>query len=54
MRNRNWKLVSMRGEPLQLFDLAADVGEKNDLASQKPEVIKVARASGLRLIRLIP
>lgn len=38
IRHEDWKLVQTRsGEPLMLFDLANDPGEKNDLASKMPE-----------------
>src|SRR5207244_3431206 len=40
VRNGNWKLVKMNSQPAQLFDLAVDIGEKTDLAAQKPEVEK--------------
>jgi arylsulfatase A-like enzyme len=38
----NWKLVKIALLPgkTELFDLAADPGEKNDLAAQNPEVVR--------------
>jgi arylsulfatase A-like enzyme len=39
VRKGNWKLVQ-RGGSAELYDLAADLGEKTDLAAQKPEVVK--------------
>jgi len=38
VRAGDWKLVSQRGR-IELFDLARDTGEQNDLAKQKPEKI---------------
>jgi arylsulfatase A-like enzyme len=40
IRDGNEKLVHTRAEGLQLYDLAADVSEKNNLAAEKPEVVK--------------
>jgi arylsulfatase A-like enzyme len=40
VRSGNYKLVKFKGEPDKLFDLSQDPGEKNDLTSQKPEVVK--------------
>jgi arylsulfatase A-like enzyme len=37
MRQEDWKLVCGYGKP-QLFDLARDPGEANDLSQQKPEL----------------
>ena len=38
-----WKAVQLDlasgGDPIQLFDIAADISEKNDVAAQHPEVI---------------
>jgi arylsulfatase A-like enzyme len=38
VREGTWKLVRAQNKPAELFDLAADVGETRDLASEKPEV----------------
>jgi arylsulfatase A-like enzyme len=36
----NWKALRHdAGEPLELYDLVADVGEKNNIAKQHPEVV---------------
>jgi arylsulfatase A-like enzyme len=48
VRNPQWHLVSANGgaEPQwELFDLKADYGEKNDVASQHPEVVKQLAAA---------
>jgi len=36
----NWKWVDMGGGSGGLFDLDADIGEKNDLSAERPEVLK--------------
>jgi arylsulfatase A-like enzyme len=36
----NWKWVDMEEEGGGLFDLSNDIGEKNDLSTQHPEVLK--------------
>ncbi|MEZ5356445.1 MAG: sulfatase [Bryobacteraceae bacterium] len=38
VRSGRWKLVDNQGR-VELFDLDKDVGEKNDLAAQKPDVV---------------
>ncbi len=35
-----WKLVRNAGQPDELFNLSSDVGEKNDLATAEPAVVK--------------
>jgi len=45
MRHGNYKLVVERGKPethgqVHLFDLAKDLSESNNLASQEPERVK--------------
>lgn len=41
VRMDNWKaLRSGLDQPLQLYDLKADIGEKNDAAAQHPQVVK--------------
>jgi arylsulfatase A-like enzyme len=51
LRSGNWKLLvkkprrnNARKVQLHLFDLAKDVGEKNDLAQAKPEIVKELQA----------
>jgi arylsulfatase A-like enzyme len=39
VREGNWKLVSEDGAKAQLFDLAKDIGESNDLAEREPAVL---------------
>jgi arylsulfatase A-like enzyme len=38
MRAGDWKLVRIKGQPDELYDLAADIGEARNLADTKPEV----------------
>ncbi len=40
VRKGNWKLVVAGATPPQLFDLSKDIAEANDLAAQKPDVVK--------------
>jgi arylsulfatase A-like enzyme len=40
IRKGDWKLVKIGAEPLQLFDLARDIGETTDQASRRPDVVK--------------
>ncbi len=39
VRAGKWKLVSVKGT-LELYDLSADVGEKNDVFKQNPDVVE--------------
>jgi hypothetical protein len=41
-RYRNWKWVNSEAGS-GLFDLAADIGEKNDLSVEKPEVLRMMK-----------
>ena len=38
-RIRNWKLIQIGGKA-KLYDLATDIGEKKDLAAEKPDVVR--------------
>jgi len=38
MREGDWKLVRLKGQPDELYDLAADIGEAQNLAAAMPEV----------------
>lgn len=38
VRKGDWKLIVVKGEP-RLYNLAEDIGEKNDLAAQYPEKV---------------
>jgi arylsulfatase A-like enzyme len=40
LRMGDWKAIrSQAGEPLELYDLKTDVGEKQDVAEKNPEVV---------------
>jgi arylsulfatase A-like enzyme len=40
VRAGNWKaVIPGTGQPVALYDLSADEGESNDLASQRPEIV---------------
>jgi arylsulfatase A-like enzyme len=43
IRSGDWKLLAMAGDP-ELYDLAHDIGEKNNLAASKPEKVRELRA----------
>lgn len=45
MREGNLKLVKIKGQPAELYDLDQDIGEKDDLAEKKPELVKKLAAS---------
>ncbi|HUT01928.1 MAG TPA: arylsulfatase, partial [Phycisphaerae bacterium] len=45
VRKGNWKLVSARGGPWELYDMDADRTELNDLAQAKPQL--AAELAGL-------
>ena len=40
IRKGDWKLASARGGPWELFNMAEDRTEMNDLAQQKPQLVK--------------
>ncbi len=40
VRSGRYKLLRVRDEPLQLYDLEADIGETRDLAPAHPEIVK--------------
>lgn len=40
VRKGNWKALNRSGKGFELFDLALDPGEKNDLAGEQPEIVK--------------
>src|SRR5262249_20765477 len=39
VRKGDWKLLQIGEETTKLFNLAADIGEKNDLSASKPEIV---------------
>ncbi len=45
VRLGNWKaIVQPKGSALRLYDLAADLGEENDVAKDHPEIVRWAKA----------
>jgi arylsulfatase A-like enzyme len=40
IREGDWKLVRLKGQPDELYDLGADIGEAQNLAVTKPEVAR--------------
>jgi arylsulfatase A-like enzyme len=44
VRSGNWKLVSSYRDPWELYDIAADRVERNDLAAQHPDVVATLAA----------
>jgi arylsulfatase A-like enzyme len=44
VRSGNWKLVSSYRDPWELYDIAADRVERNDLATQHPDVVATLAA----------
>lgn len=40
IRSGNWKLLRYPDRPAELFDIAYDCGEQNDLANSHPEIVK--------------
>ncbi len=43
VRDGDWKYIDMVGGVTSLYDLATDVGERRNLAEQKPEIVKALR-----------
>ena len=39
-----WKLLARHGKPVELFDLAADPFEKNNLIGEYPELVETLTA----------
>jgi arylsulfatase A-like enzyme len=40
VRSGKWKLHANKGKPTQLYDLASDIGEKNNVIQSHPEVAR--------------
>jgi arylsulfatase len=40
LRQNDWKLVAAQGDPWELYDLATDRAENNNLAAQYPEIVQ--------------
>ena len=45
VRKGKWKLLEFGDQLSQLFDLEADLGERNDLSAKHPEIVKDLRAA---------
>jgi arylsulfatase A-like enzyme len=45
VRKGQWKLVEFGDEFSGLYDLASDIGERNDLSNKRPEVLRELRAA---------
>ncbi len=45
VRSGRWKLVALRGQPWELYDMNTDRTELNDLASKRPNLVKRLSAS---------
>lgn len=55
VRQGDWKLLIRRWQPtLQLFNLAVDIGEKHDLAAEKPEVVERLHSAWLKWSQPLP
>lgn len=39
VREGNWRLVRLSGQPAELYDLSTDIGETRNLATEKPAVV---------------
>lgn len=44
VRMGNWKGIARYQQPFELFDLSADVGEKNNVADKNPEIVEKIKA----------
>ncbi|MEM1137737.1 MAG: arylsulfatase [Bacteroidota bacterium] len=40
VRWKNWKAVKVDGNPLEIYDLSVDEGEKNNIADTQPEIVE--------------
>ena len=40
MRSGNWKIVSLYPEAWELYDIAADRVERNNVAARHPDIVK--------------
>jgi len=49
LRDANWKIVSFRNGPWELYDLSTDRTELNDLAARHPERVKTMAAEWHRI-----
>ena len=45
VRKGDWKLLQIAEETTKLYNLAADLGEKNDLSAFKPDIVAELRAA---------
>jgi arylsulfatase A-like enzyme len=48
VRQGDWKLLQFENQPARLYDLKADIGEKEDLAAKHPEMVDQLHALYVR------
>ncbi len=44
-RSGDWKFVKLGRQPAELYDLSSDIGEKNNLAREQPEILAKLQAA---------
>ncbi len=42
-RKGRWKMLALNGEPVELYDVEADISEQKDLLNEKPEIVESLR-----------
>jgi arylsulfatase A-like enzyme len=45
VRKGQWKLIKVAGKPVELYDLASDIGEVHNLAKQTPKMVEQLQAA---------
>jgi arylsulfatase len=51
LRDGDWKLVSFKGQEWELYDMANDRTERNDLAASQPERVKMMEEKWIEMTR---